>query len=246
MDKLRNQSFNNCRQEAVQTNQALVSLSMSVSLFAYNNMPFKRRTIGREYEWYDKDEDIDYLMDLKAERKQYKHPSFNELLEIFPEAKTVAKRCTKEQMIKVQGLISNLGSIRNTELERIYRDEKPRYHSACVEGVDNGIAFIREKYERELRILSWRLSSFDKKAVHVGFTPDDIARAKSFPMDSLIEIGKDGKALCVWHSERTPSMHYYKKTNNIHCFGCNKSGDTIDAYRAIHNVSFNMAVKSLL
>jgi len=190
--------------------------------------------------------ELDYEIDLIAERKQYKHPSFNELLEIFPEAVGVAKRETKRQMSDLKSSIDGLSDIRDAAFERIYKEEKPRYHASCFDGVNEGIALVREKYEKELRVLSWRLSSFDKKVVSKGITPDEIARAKAFDMTSLITVNKDGKALCVWHSERTGSMHYYRKTNNVHCFGCNKSGDTIDVYRIQHGVSFNAAVKALI
>lgn len=220
MDKLRNQLFHSQNKETVQTKQALVSLSMSVPFF-----------------------DLDYEMDLLAERRAYKHPSFNELLEIFPEAVSTAKRETKRQMSDIEKSIAGLSDLRNAEIERIYKEEKPRYHSACIDGLNEGLASVREKYKEELRVLSWR---FNKKVATNGVTPDDIARAKAFPMTSLIEVGKDGKALCVWHSERTGSMHYYRKTNNVHCFGCNKSGDTIDVYQILHGGSFNVAVKALI
>lgn len=220
MEQITRSIFHSRSKETVQTKQALVSLSMSVPFF-----------------------DLDYEMELLAERKEYKHPSFKELLEIFPEAVSIAKRETKRQMSDIEKSIAGLSDIRNVELERIYKEEKPRYHSACIDGLNEGLASVREKYEKHLRVLSWR---FNKKIATNGFTPDDIARAKAFPMTSLIEVGKDGKALCVWHSERTPSMHYYKKTNNLHCFACNKSGDTIDVYRIQHGVSFNVAVKALI
>jgi DNA primase len=78
------------------------------------------------------------------------------------------------------------------------------------------------------------------------YTGDDrVLRAKSYPMPSLIEFTKR-KACCPWHNEKTPSLHYYPKTNSAYCFGgCGRAYDSIDAYRNKYNCSFLEAVKAL-
>lgn len=74
----------------------------------------------------------------------------------------------------------------------------------------------------------------------------NISRAKSYPITEMIAFNHAHKARCPWHAEDTPSMHYYKKTNTVYCFGCGKHGDAIDVYRAIHGCSFTVALKKLV
>ncbi len=71
---------------------------------------------------------------------------------------------------------------------------------------------------------------------------DQLARAKQFPITSLIPFNRVHKAPCLWHHEDTPSMHYYPKNNKVHCFGCGKSADAVDVYMQINNCSFLEAI----
>lgn len=74
---------------------------------------------------------------------------------------------------------------------------------------------------------------------------DALARAKQYPIDKLI-LFKNKKAQCIWHRDTDKDdMHFYKKTNSVFCFGCNKSGDSIDVYRQLNNCSFKEAIKNL-
>jgi DNA primase len=74
---------------------------------------------------------------------------------------------------------------------------------------------------------------------------DKLLRAKLYPIDTLITFSKDKKAPCIFHSERTGSMHFYPENNRVHCYGCGKGGDPIDVYRQLHGCSFMEAVKAL-
>ena len=61
---------------------------------------------------------------------------------------------------------------------------------------------------------------------------EKIETAKAFPIVELakslgIEVGRDNKALCPFHIEKTPSLSFDKRTNLFKCFGCVESGDTI-------------------
>lgn len=42
-----------------------------------------------------------------------------------------------------------------------------------------------------------------------------------------IEINRNKKALCVWHRERTPSLHFFEN-GTCHCFACGHGGSCID------------------
>jgi DNA primase len=84
-----------------------------------------------------------------------------------------------------------------------------------------------------------------KEARKDRITTDRLLRAKEYPIDELLDF-KQGKTCCLWHNEKTPSLHYFKKSNSVYCFGmCGKARDSIDVYRQLHNCSFNEAVSAL-
>ena len=47
-------------------------------------------------------------------------------------------------------------------------------------------------------------------------------------IERLIETNGQRKALCVSHSEKTPSLHVYD--DHVHCFGCRFHGDVVDVW----------------
>lgn len=65
---------------------------------------------------------------------------------------------------------------------------------------------------------------------------------------SYIELQKSGrnyKALCPFHQEKTPSFYIYENTQSYHCFGCGASGDIFSFIQAYENVDFMDSVKLL-
>ncbi len=76
-------------------------------------------------------------------------------------------------------------------------------------------------------------------------TGDELSCAKQHPIHEFIKFGQNQKASCIFHSEKTSSMHYYKEKNRIFCFGCGKSADAVDVYMQLHNCSFLEAVRAL-
>jgi DNA primase len=53
---------------------------------------------------------------------------------------------------------------------------------------------------------------------------------------------KRGKALCPFHTERTPSFIVNQKNQTFHCFGCGERGDVIDFKMKLHGLSFKDAL----
>ena len=53
------------------------------------------------------------------------------------------------------------------------------------------------------------------------------------------------RAKCPFHEERTPSFYVYLATNQYHCYGCQKHGDTIGFYMDLKKVDFKTAVMDL-
>ncbi|MCS6822171.1 MAG: DNA primase [Microscillaceae bacterium] len=62
---------------------------------------------------------------------------------------------------------------------------------------------------------------------------------------SLKRAGKDYKALCPFHNERTPSFTVSSSEQFYYCFGCNASGNVISFVQNIENLTFVQAVEKL-
>jgi len=62
---------------------------------------------------------------------------------------------------------------------------------------------------------------------------------------SLQKIGKNFRALCPFHNEKTPSFYVNSEKGLYHCFGCGASGDVIKFVQEIEGVSFIDALRKL-
>ena len=62
---------------------------------------------------------------------------------------------------------------------------------------------------------------------------------------SLKKKGKDYKACCPFHDEKTPSFSVSAARNIFKCFGCGKGGDAITFVMEIENVSYVEALRYL-
>lgn len=83
------------------------------------------------------------------------------------------------------------------------------------------------------------------RTIDIKFNNSNLLRAKSYPIENIIDV-KHGFASCVWHGpERTPSMKFYPKENRVHCFSCSRGGDAIDVCMAVNNVTISEAIRIL-
>lgn len=105
----------------------------------------------------------------------------------------------------------------------------------------------------------WRQETLDKWILkkkkilntlkfHDSFGTDsklNIEKAKSYPIEQLIEFDRGGFARCLWHEEKSPSLKWYPSRNKAHCFAGCGDFDSIDVFQKINNLSFKEAVNNL-
>ena len=61
----------------------------------------------------------------------------------------------------------------------------------------------------------------------------------------LKRAGSSYKAVCPFHSEKTPSFNVNEQRQMFYCFGCQASGDVIEFVKRYYNLDFNDAVAKL-
>ena len=64
-------------------------------------------------------------------------------------------------------------------------------------------------------------------------------------MTKLHRAGREWKACCPIHSDRTPSFTIYAGDQRWHCFGCGEGGDVLDFVRKLHGVGLRDAAGML-
>ena len=67
-----------------------------------------------------------------------------------------------------------------------------------------------------------------------------IQRAEEFPLEQLLEIGKNGRAKCVFHDGADYNMDI--RNNYAHCYVCGETGNTIKVLMKKDNLNFKEAV----
>lgn len=79
-----------------------------------------------------------------------------------------------------------------------------------------------------------------------GITDADIARAREYDIERLIEVNRAKKARCInpGHADNNPSMDI--RNGFVYCYSCGFSGSAIDVAMIVWNVSFIEAVKRLI
>lgn len=58
-----------------------------------------------------------------------------------------------------------------------------------------------------------------------------------------IKLNRANKTLCIFHSEKTPSLSFSKTKQIFHCFGCSVSGDVLTLVSKLLNVNVYEAAK---
>jgi len=108
-------------------------------------------------------------------------------------------------------------------------------------------------YLEEAKIISnKRIEFFKKLLARTSYKPGDkndlnIDKAKERPISDFVEFNHAGYAECIFgHIDKTPSMYYYDKNKQVHCFSCGTTADVIDVVKIKFNLDFINAVKYIL
>ena len=141
---------------------------------------------------------------------------------------------------------------------KIPRGKTKKFYKDILKDTQKKIDYFKEKINESIKDIEksflelvqedWIEKKRKLKAI-IDYSGDDknfesdIQKAKAYPIENLIEFNTAGFAKCIAHNEKTASMKRYN--NKVHCFGCNKSFDSIDIYILINNVSFSEAVNFL-
>ena len=61
----------------------------------------------------------------------------------------------------------------------------------------------------------------------------------------LTRAGREWKACCPFHDEKTPSFNIRPTVGAWHCFGCGEGGDVISFVQKVEHLTFAEAVERL-
>ena len=76
-----------------------------------------------------------------------------------------------------------------------------------------------------------------------SLTEWEIHRARTYPLENLVSVGRNGRIICEWHEDTRPSMMV--KNGWGYCHACGKSVDSIRWMQEVKGMSFKDAVKYL-
>ena len=142
------------------------------------------------------------------------------------------RKSIREWIAEMQDFAEECRERRRTELEETVSRAKTKLSELMQHRGD-----IEKKKEllKGIKILERKLET--------EITDDDIERARNFPIENLIKVGRNGMAICIGHDDKRPSMNC--KNNFAYCHSCGFHADPIGIYMKINNANFVEAVKAL-
>ena len=79
---------------------------------------------------------------------------------------------------------------------------------------------------------------------------EDLDRARATPIEEVAKrLGMRvvrHTALCPFHNDKNPSLHFHRGKNRYKCFACGASGDVVDLVMRYNNLGFKEAVAEIL
>lgn len=168
--------------------------------------------------------------------------SNHELAQIYPEALSTMRRLIKEYKEEQKKIFQNKKVLIEIVDRNVVKYSEQEFWKDILLGIyiNDPIERLQKKVNKLVSISNLieygdKLGWGDNKKV-------SIEKAKDRPITDFLTPTPQGTFLCCWHKEKTPSLHYYKQGNRVHCFGCNTGGDVIDVVKKLYNVDFLEAV----
>ena len=177
------------------------------------------------------------------EREYYKNMQsviHDQIQELKKENNTLYKDRRKEYLkhqIKLCAIYINSVYKNDKELKSLYISDYLRKAMVNLSEV-NQFEKLLKKYKMDLRFVE-NDHLFDKER----FNQSMIAKAKEYPIDTLLEIDRSGFTQCLWHEDTKPSL--FCKNNFAYCFVCAKTADSIEIAMKKYDIPFYKAVKKL-
>lgn len=174
-----------------------------------------------------------------------------EWFELYPSAKIAISRSLKNKIQKIKDEIASLQSQKDLMLTKFIsqvsdmddqqkiRDEINIDYEEKLEYLKNKLSTIQSSYHY---VSKWDKKTSSKKGSKL--TQKDIDMAKDIPINNFISVNRMKKAKCIFHADKTASMHIYDN-NKFYCFGCSKHGSVIDIVMQLHQLDFKGAVLKL-
>jgi len=179
-------------------------------------------------------------------RENQQNHSFQQLIEMFPEAKPAAIRGLKSEIKKCQNDLDEADNAerewKNTIQWKYKTSDQP-----FLEALLN-VLYIEPLRKDKQRLINRNrayLNSFDPKKSTTGVSAEQIEIARQVPIATFVKVTPNRKTVCLFHNDSNPSMHVYKN-NTAYCFVCNKYADVIDIVMVQSGRTFVEVVKSLL
>lgn len=207
------------------------------------------------------DEDLEYMFYIDKMERDWKESlpnySFRELMNIFPEAISAARRGLKADLKRYKNNLREVGIEQDKYYDEVIMKLNWQIRNDFKEDSDKDFDEQRKKINSKIKTTMFNLSYLDelegKSAPQRmgGVSEADIARAKETPILNFVSgkvatHGKRAAIICPFHAEKQPSLTIYLDQNSWWCYSCNSGGTVIDFIMKQQNVDFLAAVKKLL
>lgn len=171
--------------------------------------------------------------------------TLHDAIELFPEIKPELPRLLEGRTVELKhksAQVARMDEIKTKHFNRLWKQGEYQRAIALEATVDKS-RWYKEAHALQLQVYSYE-TVLKKRD---GILPEEISRAKQYPLAQLLPAGKRGRGryhLCPFHNEKSPSFHIFKD-NGYSCFGCNKHGDTISFVMDLYHLDFKSAVRAI-
>lgn len=198
-----------------------------------------------------------FLREEKLWKESLPNYSFRELMQIFPEAISAARRGLKEQLKVYKIKLRKVGDYEQEYYDNVITQYPWQEREALQEQSNKDFEEVRKKWTSKIKTIMFNLSHLDELGGKVkpkqmgGATEEEIARAKevsitNFYSDKLQIHGKLATGRCPFHNEKTGSFTIYLDQNTWWCYGCQAGGSVVDFLMKQNNADFLTTIKQLL